>query len=611
MNGSAPSALARRRRTARAPGPRRQRPRARVAGARGHRPVGDEAAEVVDPRDVEQLDRAPKPLDPPAVAAPPQRRPVVDRVAPAAGPSAVNASGGTPATTPSRNSSGCARWSSRPGRDVDRHVADQPHAALARRTRAARSTRARSAPGRDSIRAGEPASAIQNAWRSRNARAPRRATAASGSAEEPAPRRERRARLVRRAIAVGRPERQHLPPRLPGRGQPVDERAAPSGPRRPPGSDVRCSCTPLDRREHLRSVGLTFVGVFGKSRRTCPLAPKRNQPPAPDHSIAASPRAASIDGGRYAGQAHASATRVDRRRARRSSPTATTCCARSCKSKAPGGRAGTSRRCTHIDEHVDGDTWEGPSPSTRSAAGSGRSRRGSTASPPGARSCAARSTAASTTSPASSARASCCSQAARSARRARDRSSIEHALARADRRRAPTRPSTTPRSAPSSPPRSTATRTAREADGAGGAARRRRRPRARALRLLVRALPALVGRLPGRRARRPADRRAGLRRPLPHADPPDRRDQPQGPQQRADRRPGRPRQPVGDRPRGGRPRGGRTPSSARSTTSTTSSRPPTSTAWTIALDFAIQCSRRPPVARPSTPSGSTAAPTAR
>ena len=53
---------------------------------------------------------------------------------------------------------------------------------------------------------------------------------------------------------------------------------------------------------------------------------------------------------------------------------------------------------------------------------------------------------------------------------------------------------------------------------------------------------------------RPGDRRARLRRPLPAADPPDRRQEPQGPQQHARRRPGRPRLAVRDRRRRGRPR---------------------------------------------------------
>ena len=94
------------------------------------------------------------------------------------------------------------------------------------------------------------------------------------------------------------------------------------------------------------------------------------------------------------------------------------------------------------------------------------------------------------------------------------------------------------------------------------AADARGRPRPRALRRVVRALPALVGR-PRRRAARsvPRPRRARLRRPLPAADPPDRRHEPQGPQQHARRRARRPRQPVGDRRRA---RAGTTPSTRSS-----------------------------------------------
>ncbi len=66
----------------RAPRPALPAPGQRVLRARRHRPVGDEAAEVVDARDVEQRERAPQPVDPPAVAAALHRRPVVERVAP-------------------------------------------------------------------------------------------------------------------------------------------------------------------------------------------------------------------------------------------------------------------------------------------------------------------------------------------------------------------------------------------------------------------------------------------------------------------------------------------------------------------------------------------------
>ena len=69
----------------------------------------------------------------------------------------------------------------------------------------------------------------------------------------------------------------------------------------------------------------------------------------------------------------------------------------------------------------------------------------------------------------------------------------------------------------------------------------------RAVRRLVRALPPQLGRLQGRPEGRAAARRARLRRHLPAADPPDRGDEPQGPQQLADGREGRSRQPLGDR----------------------------------------------------------------
>jgi hypothetical protein len=58
MSGSSPSS-ARARRTARAPARAASARAARRARARD-RPVGDEAAEVVDPRQVEELERARK-----------------------------------------------------------------------------------------------------------------------------------------------------------------------------------------------------------------------------------------------------------------------------------------------------------------------------------------------------------------------------------------------------------------------------------------------------------------------------------------------------------------------------------------------------------------------
>ena len=84
--------------------------------------------------------------------------------------------------------------------------------------------------------------------------------------------------------------------------------------------------------------------------------------------------------------------------------------------------------------------------------------------------------------------------------------------------------------------------------------------------------------------------RHGLRRALFPADPSDRPDQPQGPQQHADAGAGRSRQPLRDRlaPRAATTRS--IPSSARSRISAAWSRPRAAHGLEIALDFAIQCS---------------------
>ena len=199
--------------------------------------------------------------------------------------------------------------------------------------------------------------------------------------------------------------------------------------------------------------------------------------------------------------------------------------------------------------------------STRSAAGSSRSRRGSTGSRRGATSSSARSRRGRRTSRASSPRARRCS------------------ARRATRRR---------RGGAAAPPSSArqAARTPRRSEAARG----RRRPRARALRRLVRALPALVGRLRGRRRGAAGARRARLRRRLPAAGPPDRAHEPQGPQQHARRRPGDPGSPWAIGGDGGRPRRGPPRARHARRTSTPWSRAARELGLEIALDFAIQCS---------------------
>ena len=210
--------------------------------------------------------------------------------------------------------------------------------------------------------------------------------------------------------------------------------------------------------------------------------------------------------------------------------------------------------------------------------------------------------------PASSPRASCC--CARRAGRADGRTTARRLTAVADaleqaRRRA-TRPST-----PSCAALVEAAPDRARADAARPAARRSRSTAsARALRRLVRAVPALLGRLRGRRGADPAARRARLRRPLPAADPPDRPHEPQGPQQHARRRPGRPGQPVGDRrrerrPRRDPPRAGHLEDFAALVAARARARHRRSPG--------LRDQRARPTTRgsPSTPSGSTAAPTAR
>ena len=105
--------------------------RQRVARRRGHRPVGDEAAEVVDAGEVVEVEGAPQALDPPAVAAPLQRRPVVERVAPqlALVGERVGRRAGDGAGLEELRVGAVVGAA---GRDVDRDVADQLHAAVER-----------------------------------------------------------------------------------------------------------------------------------------------------------------------------------------------------------------------------------------------------------------------------------------------------------------------------------------------------------------------------------------------------------------------------------------------------------------------------------------------
>ena len=103
----------------------------RVGCAARDRPVGDEPAEVVDPGDVDELERAPEPLHPPAEALVAHRAPVVHGLAPelALGMGDVRRRAGDELLREElrmRGDLGALLG------DVDRDVADQVDPALAR-----------------------------------------------------------------------------------------------------------------------------------------------------------------------------------------------------------------------------------------------------------------------------------------------------------------------------------------------------------------------------------------------------------------------------------------------------------------------------------------------
>jgi hypothetical protein len=110
----------------RAPGPTDPPPRPGIGRPAGDRPVRHEAAEVVHPRQVEEVEGAAEALDPEAVAAAAHRRPVVDRVAPelALLREVVRRRARDDVVA---EELGVGLVVGAAGRDVDRHVADEAH----------------------------------------------------------------------------------------------------------------------------------------------------------------------------------------------------------------------------------------------------------------------------------------------------------------------------------------------------------------------------------------------------------------------------------------------------------------------------------------------------
>ena len=222
ISGRSPSSRSTARKSS-APGPRPPASALRRRVPRRNRPVGDEAAEVVDAGEVDELEGAPEPLAPPVEAGRAVDRPVVQRVPPALA--------GRAERVGRRAGDLAAREQLRPAivigaavGDVDRHVADQPDAALGRVGPQRPPLPLEAHLVGERLRAGEARPAAGPEGMARDevldlaGRDPR-----GRPGQELRGRREGRRRPVRRAELVGRPERQDLPPRLACRLEPVDE----------------------------------------------------------------------------------------------------------------------------------------------------------------------------------------------------------------------------------------------------------------------------------------------------------------------------------------------------------------------------------------------------
>ena len=433
------------------------------------------------------------------------------------------------------------------GGDVDRHVADEPHAAL-------RGVRAQGVP------LAVEADLVLEGSRGRRTRSIPRSSSSRARGRRP-PRRRSPARRGRRA-ARARPRTPSAPCTASRSGRAV--RAAASATTTAP----RLPASPRTRRRR-RPTGPTEGTSDGAGRRPSEGVDRvscRFDPAVRGIDVNSCPREQSANrprGSRSSMRSRSSTAVAIPPSARREMPsssrptssvTATRSCAPSCAGAALARRTGTRRRCAMSTPPTRACAGRARSRSASPAAGRSRSRRGRTRSRRGARSSTARSPRAyeDLSGELSEGRA-----AARARRRPRRGRRPRDARAGAQRRARHLRADRHARGsgAGARPPgRRPALARPAGVDDPAAARRARRRPRAGPVRLVVRAVPALLGRVRGGPRAAPAPRRARLRRPVPAADPPDRRHQPQGRQQRARRRPGRSRQPVGDRRRDRRPR---------------------------------------------------------
>ena len=190
---------------------------------RPDRPVGDEAAEMVDPGHVHELEGATEALDPPAVSLGAAHRPAVERVPPELPVRVQEVRRRSrdlgPVEQLSVGDDICSVTS-----NVDREIADDPDAAVG----GVRPQRAPLALEPDLIHGGaRTREALPIADPVPVTRAETldlgRHHLGGGLCKQAAPGCERRDGVVGRPEAVGRHEREDLPPALPRRGEPVHE----------------------------------------------------------------------------------------------------------------------------------------------------------------------------------------------------------------------------------------------------------------------------------------------------------------------------------------------------------------------------------------------------
>ena len=510
ISGSGPSSASAARNTGVA-GAALPEPRDGGLGALRNRPVGDEAAEVVDPHQVDELEATPEALRPPAIPAPLQRRPVIERIPPelARGAERVGRRAGDetpPEELRMERVVGAAR--------ARRRSAGRRSAArrAPRRTGGAHPIRARSAPARRRRRRPRtgPSRRPSTGGAGRTSSSSAGPTGASGSASSPLHAAKADGDMYGEPVSSGGPSGRICHHDWPAAAS-QSTNANADGPSRPPGSEVGWRSTPL-----LRPVAsMRFISAGSRPRGKDEAVPVPSARPSRVEIQHVRPE---IDCGRFPAKrtlgdevtvtATIFADGHDVLRA-------------ALRVRPPGARRWEETPL----EPLGNDLWQATFEADRLGVWQY------------------------TIVAWIDRLASWRWELERKAQAGQADLSSELSEGGAPRRAAVA----DPRGGARPRPRRGRSRDAARGTGACAAARARRRTGAGAVRRLVRAVPAIVRRL--RRCRRgaAAARRARLRRRLPAAHPSDRPYPSQGPEQRADRRPGRSGQPVGDRRRRRRP----------------------------------------------------------